>query len=71
MPKDCGTKVGKLYFSPRLGIAYRANEKTVFRSGFGINWDPVESGASTPHELPGSGGAEYCRADIARLGDHA
>ena len=40
VPKDCGTKVGKLYFSPRLGIAYRANEKTVLRSGFGINWDP-------------------------------
>jgi hypothetical protein len=40
VPKDCGTKVGKMYFSPRVGIAYRANEKTVFRSGFGINWDP-------------------------------
>ncbi len=40
VPKDCGTKVGKLYFSPRVGIAYRANEKTVLRSGFGINWDP-------------------------------
>jgi hypothetical protein len=40
VPKDCGTKVGKLYFSPRVGVAYRANEKTVFRSGFGINWDP-------------------------------
>jgi hypothetical protein len=40
VPKNCGTKVGKAYFSPRLGIAYRANEKTVVRSGFGINWDP-------------------------------
>jgi hypothetical protein len=40
VPKNCGTNVGKLYFSPRLGIAYRANEKTVVRSGFGINWDP-------------------------------
>jgi hypothetical protein len=40
IPTNCGTKVGKLYFSPRLGIAYRANEHTVFRGGFGINWDP-------------------------------
>lgn len=40
IPKDCGTEVGKLYFSPRLGIAYRATEKTVLRSGFGLNWDP-------------------------------
>lgn len=40
VPKDCGTEVGKLYFSPRLGLAYRATPKTVFRSGFGLNWDP-------------------------------
>jgi hypothetical protein len=40
VPKDCGTKVGKLYFSPRLGIAYRATDTTVIRSGFGVNWDP-------------------------------
>ena len=40
VPKDCGTEVGKLYFSPRMGVAFRANEKTVVRSGFGINWDP-------------------------------
>jgi hypothetical protein len=40
IPKNCGTKVGNLYFSPRIGVAYRANERTVFRSGFGINWDP-------------------------------
>ena len=40
IPRDCGTKMGKLYFSPRLGIVYRADEKTVVRSGFGVNWDP-------------------------------
>jgi hypothetical protein len=40
VPKDCGTKVGALYFSPRLGFAYRATEKTVIRGGFGVNWDP-------------------------------
>ncbi len=39
-PRDCGTKVAKLLFSPRLGIAYRMNEKTVIRTGFGVNWDP-------------------------------
>lgn len=40
IPKDCGTKVASAYFSPRLGIAYRATEKTVVRAGFGVNWDP-------------------------------
>jgi hypothetical protein len=39
-PKDCGTKVAPLYLSPRIGLAYRLNEKTVIRSGFGMNWDP-------------------------------
>lgn len=39
-PKDCGTKVARLLLSPRIGIAYRMNEKTVIRTGFGFNWDP-------------------------------
>jgi hypothetical protein len=39
-PRDCGIDVGSAFFSPRIGIAYRANEKTVIRSGFGVNWDP-------------------------------
>lgn len=40
IPKNCGTNVGKVYLSPRLGLAYRMNEKTVIRAGFGVNWDP-------------------------------
>jgi hypothetical protein len=40
IPKDCGTDVGTVYLSPRLGAAYRANDKTVIRAGFGVNWDP-------------------------------
>jgi len=40
IPEDCGTRVSKWYFSPRVGLAYRANDRTVIRSGFGINWDP-------------------------------
>ncbi|MDX2268143.1 MAG: carboxypeptidase-like regulatory domain-containing protein [Bryobacter sp.] len=40
VPRDCGTKVASLLFSPRLGVAYRMTEKTVIRTGFGINWDP-------------------------------
>jgi hypothetical protein len=39
-PRDCATDVGRVFFSPRLGMAYRLNDKTVIRSGFGINWDP-------------------------------
>jgi hypothetical protein len=41
VPVDCGTKNSNLLFSPSLGIAYRPNEKTVIRTGFGINYDPL------------------------------
>lgn len=40
VPMDCGIKQSKLLFSPRLGIAYRPTDKTVIRTGFGINYDP-------------------------------
>ncbi|MBM3725251.1 MAG: hypothetical protein FJW40_07500 [Acidobacteria bacterium] len=40
VPTNCGVKLSNLLFAPRLGVAYRPNEKTVIRTGFGINWDP-------------------------------
>ena len=39
-PTDCGVKVPKRDFSPRLGIAWRATPTFVMRAGFGINFDP-------------------------------
>jgi hypothetical protein len=35
-----GYDVGKGQVAPRLGLAYRINDKTVVRSGFGISIDP-------------------------------
>ncbi len=35
-----GVETGKGQFAPRLGIAYRLNEKTVIRAGGGISVDP-------------------------------
>jgi Carboxypeptidase regulatory-like domain/TonB dependent receptor-like, beta-barrel len=40
IPRDCGVKVPKKLFSPRIGIAYRATNTFVIRTGFGINYDP-------------------------------
>ena len=34
-PTDLGIKVSKTLFAPRLGAAYRLNENTVFRAGYG------------------------------------
>jgi len=41
VPADCGTKNSNLLFSPSLGLAFRPNDKTVIRAGFGINYDPL------------------------------
>jgi len=39
-PMDLGRKFYKTNFAPRLGMAYRANDKTVFRGAFGISYAP-------------------------------
>lgn len=39
-PMDCGVKVSKGNFAPRLGIAYRPAKGLVIRAGYGITNDP-------------------------------
>ncbi len=39
-PQNLGMKVNKKDFSPRIGLSYRFNDKTVFRGGFGISYTP-------------------------------
>ncbi len=39
-PTDTGIDVGKGQLAPRIGIAYRATDKTVIRLGYGISIDP-------------------------------
>jgi len=41
VPTDVGIKVSKTLFAPRLGLAYRINDKTVFRTGYGLTYDPI------------------------------
>ena len=41
VPLDAGVTVSHKLFAPRLGIAYRLNDKTVIRTGYGINYDPL------------------------------
>jgi hypothetical protein len=40
IPQDCGTSMSKRLFAPRLGLAYRVNDRTVFRMGYGLTYDP-------------------------------
>jgi hypothetical protein len=39
-PSDMGLQKRFKYFAPRLGLAYRLNDKTVVRTGFGISYTP-------------------------------
>jgi hypothetical protein len=40
IPRNAGTDAIAVMFAPRIGLAYRFREKTVFRAGFGITNDP-------------------------------
>jgi hypothetical protein len=40
IPRDAGTHAKSIMLAPRVGLAYRFGEKTVFRAGFGITNDP-------------------------------
>jgi hypothetical protein len=40
VPMNLGVQFHKDYFAPRIGAAYRWNEKTVLRTGFGISYTP-------------------------------
>ncbi len=38
-PEDCGIGISNKYFSPRLGLAYRASNTFVIRAGYGLNYE--------------------------------
>ena len=40
-PKDLGISVSKTLFAPRLGAVYRIDEKSVFRTGYGVTFNPL------------------------------
>src|SRR6516164_8080444 len=40
IPDDLGITTHYKYFAPRIGLAYRLKESTVFRAGFGMSYTP-------------------------------
>src|SRR5690606_23808261 len=40
-PKDLGIKTSNTLFAPRIGVAYRINDDTVFRAGYGRTFNPM------------------------------
>jgi Carboxypeptidase regulatory-like domain len=41
VPDNAGISVSHTLFAPRAGIAYRLNDNTVIRTGYGLNYDPI------------------------------
>ena len=41
VPENAYVTVSHKLFAPRIGIAYRLDEKTVIRTGYGLNYDPL------------------------------
>ena len=41
VPQNAFVTVSHKLFAPRLGLAYRMNDKTVIRTGYGLNYDPL------------------------------
>ncbi len=41
VPVNAGISVSHKLFAPRVGLAYRLDEKTVVRTGYGLNYDPL------------------------------
>jgi len=41
VPEDANVTVSHKLFAPRAGIAWRVNDKTVIRTGYGLNYDPL------------------------------
>jgi hypothetical protein len=40
-PANVGVTVSHKLFAPKAGLAYRLDDKTVIRAGYGINYDPL------------------------------
>jgi len=38
---NCGIKLSKKLFSPRLGVAWRITDSFVLRTGYGLTYDPI------------------------------
>ncbi len=41
LPRNCGFDMNTSFLAPRVGLAYRATDTFVIRTGYGISWDPT------------------------------
>jgi hypothetical protein len=58
-PEDLGIKVSKTLFAPRLGLVYRINDETVFRTGYGVTYNPLPFARPLRGFYPANVGATF------------
>jgi Carboxypeptidase regulatory-like domain len=68
-PRNAGTEAIKVMFAPRIGMAYRMNDKTVFRAGYGITNDPYPVSRPIRSPYPAVIVDEYIGTGNAFAGD--
>ena len=61
-PKNLGRRTYYRDFAPRLGAAYRVNDKTVVRVGFGISWIPFPDNKYAWDNFPVKQSIQYTSA---------
>src|SRR5262249_28403964 len=59
VPRDAGSEAALGMWAPRIGVAYRAAEKTAVRAGFGITNDPYPLGRPMRSPSPAVISDEY------------
>ena len=62
-PKNAGIEVSKGLLSPRAGIAYRVDDWTVIRTGFGLNYSPMPFSRPMRGQYPITVGATFQRSN--------
>lgn len=63
VPRNAGTTAIPVMFAPRIGLAYRLNEKTVLRAGYGISNDPYPVSRPLRSPFPAVIVDEYIQAN--------
>jgi hypothetical protein len=64
-PEDLGREVSNTLFAPRAGIVYRINDDTVFRTGYGITYNPLPFARPLRGFYPASIGALFQQNNTA------
>lgn len=63
-PSNAGITVSKKLFAPRVGFAWRFTDKSVFRAGYGLTYDPLPFGRPLRGLYPSTITGSYNPANV-------